>query len=65
MGFDRGVLPKDRDKDETYPWMGLLTIVIIIGGILLAIWLVVGVWLSEEPSEIPGSDSQGIITSLL
>jgi hypothetical protein len=42
MGFDRGVLPKDRDKDETYPWMGLLTIVLIIGGILLAVWLAFG-----------------------
>jgi hypothetical protein len=36
LGFDRGVLPKDRDRDETYPWMGLVTIVLIIGGFLLA-----------------------------
>ena len=63
MGFDRGVLPKDRDKDETYPWMGLVTIVLIIGGILLAVWLAFGD--SDEPAEIPGFDSRGIITSLL
>ena len=43
MGFDRGVLPKDRDKDETYPWMGLVTIVLIIGGILFAVWFAVAV----------------------
>lgn len=47
MGFDRGVLPKDRDRDETYPWMGLVTILVIVGGILLAIWFAVGVWLPE------------------
>jgi hypothetical protein len=66
MGFDRGVLPKDRDKDETYPWMGLLTIVLIIGGILLAVWLAFGAFgEGEEPAEIPGFDSRGVITSLL
>jgi hypothetical protein len=65
MGFDRGVLPKDRDKDETYPWMGLVTIVLIIGGILFAVWFAVAVWLPDEPSEIRGFDSRGIITSLL
>ena len=66
MGFDRGVLPKDRDKAETYPWMGLLTIVLIIGGILLAVWLAFGAFGDgEEPTEIPGFDSRGVITSLL
>jgi hypothetical protein len=60
-----GVLPKDRDRDETYPWMGLVTIVLIIGGILLAIWLAVGVWLTEEPAETQGFDSRGVITALL
>lgn len=66
MGFDRGLLPKDRDKDETYPWMGLVTIVLIIGGILFAIWLALGAFGDgEEPAEIPGNDSRGVITSLL
>jgi hypothetical protein len=63
MGFDRGVLPKDRDRDETYPWMGLVTMVLIIGGILLTVWLAFGD--GEEPSETQGSDSQGVITALL
>jgi hypothetical protein len=42
MGFDRGVLPKDRDRDETYPWMGLVTIAVIIGGFILTMWLAFG-----------------------
>jgi hypothetical protein len=66
MGFDRGVLPKDRDKDETYPWMGLVTMVLIIGGILFAIWLAFGAFgEDEEPAETSGFDSRGVITSLL
>jgi hypothetical protein len=46
MGFDRGVLPKDR--------------------ILVAVWLAFGAFGDgEEPSEIPGSDSRGLITLLI
>jgi hypothetical protein len=45
--------------------MGLVTIVLIIGGFLLAMWLAVAVWLPEDPSDLPGFDSRGVITSLL
>lgn len=66
MGFDRGVLPKDRDRDETYPWMGLIAIVVIVGGMFL-IMLFAGVWGADpEPTETsPGSESRGVITALL
>lgn len=45
MGWDRRVLPKDRDSQETFPWMGLLAVVLIVGGLLLVLWLVFGIWL--------------------
>lgn len=54
MGWDRRVLPKDRDSDETYPWMGLISIALIVGGILLVIWLVFGVFGEDvEPADLP------------
>lgn len=43
MGWDRRVLPRDRDEDETYPWMGLLSFVLIVGGFLFLVWLLFGV----------------------
>ena len=45
MGWDRRVLPRDRDKDETFPWMGIVTLVLVIGGFLLVVWFVFGIWL--------------------
>lgn len=52
MGFDRGVLPKDRDRDETFPWMGLVVIVVIVGGFLLLILLAAMLFAVEpEPAE--------------
>lgn len=33
MGFDRGVLPPDRDREETFPWMGVVAAILILGGI--------------------------------
>lgn len=33
MGFDRGVMPPDRDREETFPWMGVVAAILIIGGI--------------------------------
>lgn len=66
MGFDRGVLPRDRDKDETYPWMGLIAILVIVGGMLL-IMLLAGVWDADpEPTVTsPGSESRVVITAFL
>lgn len=66
MGFDRGVLPRDRDRDETFPWMGLVAILVIVGGMLL-IMLLAGVWGAEpEPTETsPASESRVVITAFL
>ena len=65
MGFDRGVLPKDRDRDETFPWMGLVAILVIIGGMLL-IMLFAGVWGADpEPTDPSPADSRVVITALL
>lgn len=50
MGFDRRVLPKDRDREETYPWMSLLAIVVIVGGPLLLFWLAAP-FIPDEPTE--------------
>ena len=33
MGFDRGVLPRDRDRQETFPWMGVVAAIVILGGL--------------------------------
>ena len=66
MGFDRGVLPKDRDRDETYPWMGLIAILVIVGGMLvIVLWATV--WGADpEPTETsPGTESRVVITALL
>lgn len=63
MGFDRGVLPKDRDRDETFPWMGLLAIVVIVGG-LLVIVLWATVW-AVEPEPTAPADSRVVITAFL
>jgi hypothetical protein len=64
MGFDRGVLPPDRDRQETFPWMGVVAAIIILGGIAAAFYF--GAFgEAEEPAEIPGSDSRGVITQLL
>jgi hypothetical protein len=38
MGFDRGVLPPDRDREETFPWMGVVAAIIILGGIAAAFY---------------------------
>lgn len=38
MGFDRGVLPPDRDREETFPWMGVVAAIIILGGIAVAFY---------------------------
>lgn len=65
MGFDRGVLPKDRDRDETFPWMGLVAILVIVGGMLL-IMLFAGVWGADtEPTETSPADSRVVITAFL
>jgi len=64
MGFDRGVLPRDRDRDETFPWMGLVAILIIVGGMLL-IMMFAGVWGGEPTEPPPGIDSGLVITAFL
>ena len=62
MGFDRGVLPKDRDRDETYPWMGLVAIAVIVGGFLL-LMLLASMLASDEPARVPPeSDSRAVST---
>ena len=38
MGFDRGVLPPDRDREETFPWMGVVAAILILGGIAAAFY---------------------------
>lgn len=66
MGFDRGVLPRDRDRDETFPWMGLVAILVIVGG-LLVIVLWATVW-GAEPEPTPtssGTESRVVITAFL
>lgn len=42
MGFDAMPCHPDRDREETYPWMGLLAIVAIVVGLLLIVRL--GFW---------------------
>lgn len=65
MGFDRGVLPRDRDRDETFPWMGLLAIVVIVGGLLVVV-LWATVWaVDPEPTGTSPADSRVVITALL
>ncbi|MDH3189575.1 MAG: hypothetical protein OEM39_02890 [Acidimicrobiia bacterium] len=51
MGWDRRVLPRDRDREETYPWMGVIAIVAIVLGLLLVVWLVFGVFADDAPAE--------------
>lgn len=51
MGWDRRVLPPDRDREETFPWMGLLAIVLIVVGLLVVLWLVFGVLGDDTPAE--------------
>ena len=63
MGFDRGVLPRDRDRDETFPWMGLLAIVVIVGGLLVVV-LWATIWAVEPEPTIP-ADSRVVIMALL
>ena len=41
MGFDRGVLPPDRDREETFPWMGVVAAILIIGAIVAFIYFFV------------------------
>lgn len=38
MGFDRGVLPPDRDREETFPWMGVVAAILIIGSIVAFVY---------------------------
>lgn len=66
MGFDRGVLPRDRDRDETFPWMGLVAILVIVGGMLLIMLLSSGWGAEPEPTQTsPGSESRGVITAVI
>ncbi len=39
MGFDRGILPPDRDREDTRSWKGVVAAVIIVLGLLLAFYL--------------------------
>jgi hypothetical protein len=65
MGFDRGVLPKDRDRDETYPWMGLVAIAVIVGGFLL-LMLLASRLASDEPARVPlETETRVVITAVL
>jgi hypothetical protein len=47
MGFDRGVLPPDRDREETFPWMGVVAAIIILGGIAVAFYF----WIFKAAEE--------------
>lgn len=38
MGFDRGVMPPDRDREETFPWMGVVAAILIIGAIVAFVY---------------------------
>ncbi len=52
MGWDRRVLPRDRGSDETFPWVGAVAAIVIIGVFLLRVWLAFGVF-GEETSQVP------------
>ncbi|CAN5837380.1 hypothetical protein BH23ACT4_BH23ACT4_01680 [soil metagenome] len=67
MGFDRGVLPRDRHRDESFPWMGLVAILVIVGGMLLMM-IFAGTWSADPvPTETSsgGSQSRVVITAIL
>ncbi len=65
MGLDRGVLPTERDRDETYPWMGLVAILVIVGGLLLiVIWA--AAWIADpEPTVTSHANSRVAIIEVL